>query len=121
MLTINAVSQPAYCQHTADTSWVKLFKKLDGGFYYTIGGKLFVQYTGEYNNGSMSYRVWDYNRNLDSFGTITTKKYGDNRIIFDFNCVLYNGKYILEIENEKGEKFYLRFDYDGQEPDPVTC
>ena len=65
------------------------------------------------------YRVYDYTRTKVYSNTFNNKKYGDNRFVLDFNCKLVSGDYILEVENEKGEIFKLRFKYVGTPPGPM--
>ena len=101
-----------------------LKRKLDGGYSQIFKGKLSFIYPEEYNDvdGLLTYNIYDWKHNLllsnatASPGNIPMVKFGDNR--YSLNLLdpslgimtLSNGSYyILEVINEKNEKWYLRF------------
>jgi hypothetical protein len=106
-----------------------LKKKLDGGYYQAINGRLFFRYDEEYNDadGHLTFNIYeDEAENISPPITSNTSlplalrpqvAYGDNRyrlntIQCDFTNTggpLPNGFYILEVINEKNEHWYLRF------------
>jgi len=112
-----AVSKPAY------RGYATLKKKLDGN-YYQASNSLWFKFDDEYNESSsvliqpLNYRVIETNTNADvslilSSRNLQSAIYGDNRFRLDLydsnNQPLAAGYYVLEVTNEKGEKWYLRF------------
>ncbi len=106
-----------------------LKKKLDGGYHYSKGLYLQLKYTEEYNpgtNAKLKFRVFDQNHEEIFVSTwnqpYTGIKYGDNYLsIYKVGCNnnnamhLPDGYYLLEVSNDKNEKWYLRF-YSKIEP-----
>ncbi len=106
-----------------------LKKKLDGGYHYSKGLYLQLKYTEEYNpgtNAKLKFRVFDQNHEeifVSSWNQpYTDIKYGDNYLsIYKVGCNnnnamhLPDGYYLLEVSNDKNEKWYLRF-YSKIEP-----
>ncbi len=104
-----------------------LKKKLDGGYYKAINGRLFFRFDEEYyDTGDLTFNIYDDEHSLVSSnamlpGTIQLQVvYGDNR--YHLNTVgcditpsgaLADGFYILEVINDKNEKWYLRFEQDS--------
>ncbi|MCX6232762.1 MAG: CUB domain-containing protein [Bacteroidetes bacterium] len=109
-----------------------LNRKLDGGYHFTKSGYLLIKYTEEYNkasNAKLIYKIFNNKREiiLSSFSGIglydlggnTNIKYGDNYCSINlFGCgqstafmtkAIPVGYYILEVSNDKNEKWYLRF------------
>jgi hypothetical protein len=99
-------------------------KKLDGGYHRVTNGKLLFKFDEEYNDvdQKLSYKIYDdLNRLVSSSATVPVNLqkpvvYGSNRYLLNImNCgisstgYLGNGFYVLEITNEKGEKWYLQF------------
>lgn len=108
----------ALCSFQCDLnpSFNRLSEQLDGQKFYTLDSKLFFLYEGEYNTGTLDYKV------LSEMGTdvtnvvsleapdgtaTTTKSFGDNRYVMDFHQ-LADGYYTLEVTNEKNETYSLR-------------
>jgi hypothetical protein len=94
--------------------YAKMERKLRGVKYEPIGNSLKFYVTEEYNNqsGSLNYNVYaDGDRTnpvLSGTQQVHSLVYGDNRYNLDV-ISLSNGSYILEVINDKKEKFYLRF------------
>lgn len=100
--------------------YATLKRKLDGSFYEAKGNTLYFSFEDEYNDLShhLSYKVISEG-NTDVAPTLIYNSnnnplsyYGDNRFRLDLytsSAALHSGYYTLEVTNEKGEKFYLRF------------
>lgn len=112
------------CPYVEEYTLLK--KKLDGGYYTTHDQKLLFKYDEEYADvdGKLTFNIYDkYNKvvmNNTSMpsGSQPASVYGDNRYSIDIgNASHYvtgqtmpnNNFYILEVINEKNEKWYLRF------------
>src|SRR5690554_731455 len=87
-------------------------KKLDGVKYKTVSDRFYFSFQEEYYDQSsgLSYRIYDEDRMvvLDSQNQGLLSYHGDNRLSLNTSS-LTPGAYVLEIENDKGEMFYLRF------------
>ncbi len=104
-----------------------LKKKLDGGYYKAINGRLFFRFDEEYaESGDLLFNIYDDEHTLVSSNSMLPATlqlqvvYGDNR--YHLNTVgcditpsgaLADGFYILEVINDKNEKWYLRFEQDS--------
>lgn len=101
-----------------------LKKKLDGGYYQAINGRLFFRFDEEYNDADQKLRFNVYDDQhvlvtsdaLQPVGLQPLVYYGDNRYKMNtLHCqfspsgALPNGYYTLEVINEKNEHWYLRF------------
>jgi hypothetical protein len=96
--------------------YAELSKKLDGSFYRTDGGQLFIKYKELYNDGSLNYKI--YNKVgvtvLSSAQFPNSKRFGTNWYQFDLTLYpefVIDESYILEITNDKGLSEYLRFKF----------
>lgn len=97
-----------------ENTYVPLRRKLDGGFYTAHQGQLYFRYEEEYNSTALQYKVYDKHgiQVLTEADQPINIAYGENFCHLDLSCNgngLTNGHYILEVINEKGEKWYLRF------------
>lgn len=95
----------------ADKVFAKLEKKLTGVNYKPIQNKFYFYFEEDYSGSSvLDYKVLNSSRQviLSNSATLLTKEYGDNRYNLNVGTIP-TGSYILEITNEKNEKFYLRF------------
>lgn len=111
-------SYASFCGYESMRSYADLTKKLDGGYYLAQNGIVKFIYNEEYNDqdDQLTYTIYDATR-TEAVSDITlaqTVVYGDNRYDLDFSTftgdiVLENGVYVLEVKNEKNEKWYLRF------------
>jgi hypothetical protein len=104
---------------------VKVKKKLDGGFITLEDDrKLRFIYQEEYSDldGKLTYNIYNDKHEVvmtDVLNSlllapkrldISNIKYGKNTIVLNVDCCLACGEYfILELINEKQEKWYLRF------------
>ncbi len=99
-------------------------RQLDGGYYLVSDGKLCFKYDEEYSDldGKLKFNIYDNHNSIVAsdalmpIGTGPSVNYGDNRYTLNIascsftpNGNLGSGFYILEIINEKNEKWYLRF------------
>jgi hypothetical protein len=95
------------------TLFVPSSSVLDGFTARSFGKKLYVIYDEKYIGGSLSYSIYDMqNTPINTASAPVNKVYGRNWLIFDLSLIpgLYLNKYyILEIQNEKGQKEYVRF------------
>lgn len=103
-----------------------LRKKLDGGYYQVNNGRLLFRYEEEYeDNSNLTFFIYnDQNQVVSSSQIVPASmqlqvNYGDNRYELNTaNCnisadgALDNGFYVLEVINDKNEKWYLRFKQD---------
>jgi hypothetical protein len=104
-----------------DIYYSELKKELDGGFYNTVENKLYFRYQEKYADGLLKYQIYDFQRNemiplsLQTGDLALTKKVGGN--FFSINIgdgslgFTANSYYILEVSDEKGGKYMLRFKY----------
>ncbi len=94
------------------SGFVVLNKTLDGGYYLTKNNQLSFKYTEEYQDkdGLLTYNIYNSSRSSLISGSTAAKTdvIGDNRITVDISS-LSAGYYILEVQNEKGETWKLRF------------
>lgn len=101
-----------------------LRKKLDGGYYQCSNGKLMFRFDEEYNDpdGKLSFKIYNDNHGVDGSsenvvgGYEPLVNYGSNYYVLNvMSCnllpdgVLGTGYFILEVVNDKGEHWYLRF------------
>jgi hypothetical protein len=114
------IQLPVTIGSKTNRSYAMLKAQLDGGYYRAKNERLYFKYDGEYNSGSLNYKVYNSSHQVISNGcpfNPIQKIYGDNRYILNFSlsgCTGFstNKMYILEVTNEKNEKFYLRFKYE---------
>ncbi len=95
-----------------------LRKKLDGGVYRVVNDKVYLKYQEEYNSSNFKFNIYDDNNllfaNQSNLSLTTFNGYGDNRIeigLLGSGVTFPLGYYILEVINDKNEKWYLRFKY----------
>lgn len=100
--------------------YVVLKKTLDAGYYVPARHQLKFKFEDEYNdtNHSLSYKIYNSTHTNIQPTLVSTANnnpvstYGDNRFSLDLYTAttgLPAGFYILEVSNEKQEKWYLRF------------
>jgi hypothetical protein len=89
-------------------------RKLDGVRYESADDRIHFCYNEEYDpqNPYLTYRIFaDNNRVVPEITGTTQAKpvsYGDNRYQVNITAIP-PGTYVLEVENNKEERFYLRF------------
>jgi hypothetical protein len=90
--------------------------QLDGNYYVTTNGKLCFVYNEEYNDPDIEFNIYNNYGNVvatEADFLLPSLVHGENRIVLDFDdydCA-NEGFYVLEVINDKKEKFYLRFYY----------
>lgn len=97
--------------HCNIITYAKLEKDLKGVNYKPKLNKIYFYFDEEYSgNNTLTYKVYDKKNRPVLYNQLISlnKKYGDNRYDLDVST-LQLGSYILEVMNEKNEKFYLRF------------
>jgi len=108
----------SFCGSKFVRNYADLTKKLDGGYYLAPNGIVKFIYNEEYNDqdNQLTYTIYDANNTIavDEDDLSQAVVYGDNRYDLNFSSfsgdvVLENGVYVLEVMNEKNEKWYLRF------------
>lgn len=99
--------------------YVSLEKSLNDTYYSIDGNTLYFKFNEEYKPNSsnqLSYLIYEYN-NYSSPSQVTSyvKQHGDNRLALDFSSQLPSitipprELHILEVRNEKNEKWFLKF------------
>ena len=101
---------------TGSDIYAPMLKVLDGGYHTSYDGILRFRYDEEYNDQDqgLQYNIYNVAHNVvaDETDAAVTVVYGDNRREIDIRpsgVCLPKGYYVLEITNEKNEKFLLRF------------
>lgn len=110
-ISVSNPTAPNYCNQV----FAKMDRTLRGVLYKPYLTHLYFYYDEEYDtpNTGLNYRVYQVNNPIVSVLNSTIQplnqiKYGDNRYTLDVSN-LNPEVYILEITNNKSEKFYLRF------------
>jgi|GEM_PF-7037848 len=85
-------------------------RKLDAGYYEVKDNRVFFSFQEEYKEtvANLSYAIYTDQHALVSGLPALPEAYGDNRYALDVTSLLTPGYYVLEIANEKNEKWYLR-------------
>ncbi|MEM7039072.1 MAG: hypothetical protein AAF570_18990, partial [Bacteroidota bacterium] len=94
--------------------YARLHRKPSGAWHTLRNRTLYFQYTGEYDEGPLAFKLYnpereDINQSL-GLNVGLQKEHGDNRFAIAFPNAVPEGHYILEVTNEKNETFYLRFE-----------
>lgn len=125
------VTDAAGCQSTdmvtvfninSAVSYIVPSKTIDGGYHLPKNNKVYFMFEEEYVAGTLNYQILDYNpasANVQvpniacSLLSGSAKSLGDNRYAIDIpTCspALGSGKYyVVELTNDKKEKFYFKF------------
>ncbi len=94
-----------------------LRKKIDGGYYLMKDHILRIKYLEEYNLQSgetLTYTIYKLNSTKSIFASTTSIpssiiKYGENYLDINLGFgIITNGYYLLEVQNSKSEKWYLK-------------
>jgi hypothetical protein len=96
------------------SNYIKPKKKIDGAIHLPTNNKLYIAFDEVFNtnNSSLILKVIDESTNEYVQNNLNVISLGDNRHevnLNDFNSTIVSGYYVLEIENNKKEKRYLRF------------
>ena len=98
-----------------DSSYALLKKNQEGG-YCLANRYLNFEYRGVYNNEKeLNFQIYDdHMRVIKRPGKKYIKQHGINQYsidLSDYKHVKKNNFYILQVSDEKGQKYYLRFKY----------
>lgn len=109
---------------------VELQRQLDGGYYVVPDGVLRLKYDEEYidTDGKLTYNIYNDKHEIVAMNTsmpVASRPPvvpGDNRYVLNVRSCTFsnltpygylgNGYYVLEVINEKNEKWYLRFKHE---------
>lgn len=103
-----------FCGKNPQVPCAQLKRKLDGARYITTDNRLYFSYEEGYTskNAKLHYKIYNISNRLEpvlaSDKYQLPLKYGDNRYRVNVTPLIA-GTYILEVENEKNETFFLRF------------
>lgn len=110
MMVVNTTSFPIY---------IVPKKTVDGGYQVPKNGFIYFKFEEEYRTSTLTYQITDYQPAPANIAapvitcppTSTVKNLGDNRYSINISgCGLGTPKYYLvEITNDKREKFYFKF------------
>lgn len=102
-----------------DTKYSSLKKQLDGGYYTATNNKIFFRFQEAYTSGNITCKIYDAKRTevkpkLNNDGVknapLDLKQNGYNRFEINLNELdVKPGYYTLEVKNEKGELYLLKF------------
>ena len=103
-------TDPVIVYVQTNKEYAKLLKQLDGSYYTPVNNKLYFTIDGEYSLMALNYTVYNYQRSPQPGLTLNTNNLanGDNRYEMTITSLAL-GYYVLEVENQKKEKLYLRF------------
>lgn len=110
-ISVSNPAAPNYCNQV----FAKMDRTLRGVLYKPYLTHLYFYYDEEYatSDAGLNYKVYKADAPLvpvlnHTIQPLTEIEYGDNRYTLDVSD-LQAGVYVLEITNNKSEKFYLRF------------
>ena len=111
----------SFCKGTDNSSVCgHLSYVLDGNYYVTKNGKFCFVYNEEYNDYEIELNIYNDAGNIvatqDNFTFSNVFVHGENRVTLDLSQSGYcigQGFFILEVINDKKEKFYLRIKNDN--------
>lgn len=94
-------------------SIVVLKRDLDAAVYNTQNGKLYFMFEESYISSTLEYKLYDLSANkllnIDCLNN-RIKQIGSNQYEMNFSdCKIPKGVYKLEVQNEKGEDFKVKF------------
>lgn len=105
---------------SVNKSYAVIKKSLDGGYCSTDGKILYFEFNEEYKDTDaiLTYKITNLSTDrevvmISSSGNNAPDTFGHNKYKIDLydsgNTPLPSGLYVLEVTNEKNEKWYLRF------------
>lgn len=97
----------AYSVHAA--VYAKLSRKIEAGYYLPDNDKIYFVFDEPYlpSTANVDYFIYSHPRSIISQSTLSVHR-GTNYLYVNTSG-LSSGKYILEVRNSKGEKYFLRF------------
>lgn len=98
-------------QPSNNKSYAVLTKKLDGGYVWTSDGFLRFQFEEEYpeDQDVLKWAVYSADNKRHEGVQVFPVAYGDNRYEIDVRSYVSFGFGVLEVSNNKNEKWYLKF------------
>jgi hypothetical protein len=105
----------SYCNnYPIPDQFVTPKREIEGGYYLVpLDDSLRFEFNEEYAKGTeLNYKVRDYRGEIQSGLDPLIEEFGDNRFMLDISTLAV-GYYILEIINDKGENWFLRFKTQG--------
>ena len=111
----------SFCYDAPD-QYAEMERKIQGKFYEVPGDDLLrIVYEEEYLDldGELTYIIKNKSQSVVLSSDTNTESviFGDNRIVFNISSLANGSYYILEVKNDKNEKFYLRFKKFGKAPE----
>jgi hypothetical protein len=97
-------------ESTIAPSYAQLKKRLDGGYYQTITNHIYFRFEEEYSilSPTLQYTIYSaHNNQAIPFSSLPVVR-GTNEYALNVSS-LSSGYYVLEVNNTKKEKWYLRF------------
>lgn len=93
------------------SGYAVLHKKLDGGYLWIPDGILRFQFEEEYaeDDDELNWKIYDARHVVRHDSRSFPVSYGDNRYEIDIRSLVSQGFGVLEVINNKNEKWYLRF------------
>lgn len=108
-LEIHILEVPGVNPSSHHESAAAMLKRSPDGGAYEVAETLLVQYQEEYHDGTLVWKIYDMERNdVTPAGITLATAYGNNRFPIDVSS-LADDDYMLEVKNEKGEVFFVRF------------
>jgi hypothetical protein len=113
----------SFCR-SFNSVYASLNKDLDGT-YYLMKNSILFKYKEKYNDVNLDYRVYNWKRELilsnnSAFSPLYTVGVTEtNHEGVNYHCIVVNDKleidkyYVLEVTNNKGEVYKMRFRYDA--------
>lgn len=103
-----------------NNKYAVLKRELDGTYYTAMNNKIFFVFDEEYNSEALKYCIYNHRQEKMFAGInsddpnnpdgISIKKCGFNRYELDLSGTsIASGYYLLEVYNEKNEKFLMKF------------
>lgn len=106
-------------RNSKDNKYATLKKNLDGSFYTVENNKLFFRFNESYSSNILNCKIYDSKMQPVKPKATNENKKGQEVFLktSGYNCFeididemnISSGFYLLEVQNEKGEKFILRF------------
>lgn len=126
------VTDASGCQATDDVTvinnstilkYIVPKKNIDGGYQVSVNNNVYFMFEEEYRTSTLSYKIYDFNPSAPNvqvpISSCTNlagapRNLGDNRYVINLpTCATLAAAkmYLMEIQNDKNEKFYFKFLY----------
>lgn len=116
-----ATDQVMVTNLTSNISYAVPKKNIDGGYHVPVSNKVYFKFEEEYRTSILNYKIFDYSNTTLNTAPVNVactnlisapKNLGDNRYFIDLSTctgIAPAKYYLMEITNDKSEKFYLKF------------